>query len=271
VNWRGSCKDRDRAVREAHPAGHSSGDSSPVNHTAALALRSSLFSGASSVACKEVISVAHERKFESAQAIFCQGDSVQQVLLLISGCVKLLQVGANGHEVMLRLSGPGELIGIAESNIRTHNSTARAQQPSTAVAWDISTFEALFERHAFLRRNMLGMLIHHLNDMHERFREISTERVAARLSSQIIRMMHQVGRQVNGEVEIRISREELAQLVGTTLFTVSRLLSDWDRQGIVAARREVVSVRNLRALADLSEAAGQLPLKMMAKGFPPRL
>jgi CRP-like cAMP-binding protein len=162
-------------VREAHPAGHSSGDSSPVNHTAALALRSSLFSGASSVACKEVISVAHERKFESAQAIFCQGDSVQQVLLLISGCVKLLQVGANGHEVMLRLSGPGELIGIAESNIRTHNSTARAQQPSTALAWDIPTFEALFERHAFLRRNMLGMLIHHLNDMHERFREISTE------------------------------------------------------------------------------------------------
>ena len=108
---------------------------------------------------------------------------------------------------------------------------------------------------------MLAMLIHHLNDMHERFREISTERVAARLSSQILRMMHQVGRQVNGEIEISISREELAQLVGTTLFTVSRLLSDWDRQGIVVARREVVSVRNLRALADLSETAGQLPLK----------
>jgi CRP-like cAMP-binding protein len=80
-----------------------------------------------------------------------------------------------------------------------------------------------------------------------------------------------MGRQVNGEVEISISREELAQLVGTTLFTVSRLLSDWDRQGIVAARREVVSVRNLRALADLSETAVQLPLKMMAKGFPPHL
>ncbi len=248
-------------MREAHPAGHSSGDSSPVNHTAALALRSSLFSGASSAACKEVVSAAREKKFESEHAIFRQGDSVQQVLLLISGCVKLLQVGANGHEVMLRLSGPGELIGIAESHTRTHNSTARVQQPCTALAWEISTFEALFERHTFLRRNMLGMLLHHLDDMHERFREISTERVATRLSSQIIRMMHQVGRQVNGEVEISISREELAQLVGTTLFTVSRLLSDWDRQGIVAARREVVSIRNLPALVDLSETAGQLPLK----------
>jgi CRP-like cAMP-binding protein len=251
----------ERAAGELHPAGHRFGQNSAVNHAAALALRSSLFSGASLPACKEIVSAAQEKKFESAQVIFCQGDSVRQVLLLTSGCVKLLQVGANGHEVMLRLSGPGELIGVAESHIRNRNSTARAQQPCTALAWDISTFETIFERHTFLRRNMLNMLLQYLEDMHERFREISTERVAARLSSQILRMMHQVGRQVNGGIEISISREELAQLVGTTLFTVSRLLSDWDRQGIVVARREAVSVRNLRALADLSETAAQLPVK----------
>ena len=182
---------------------------------------------------------------------------MREVLLIISGCVKLLQVGANGNEIILRLSGPGELIGISESHSRTHTSTARAQQLCTALAWEISTFEAIFERHTFLRRNMLNMLLHHLDDMHERFREISTERVAVRLSSQIIRMMHQVGRQVNGGTEINISREELAQLTGTTLFTVSRLLSDWRRQGIVAARRHALSIRNPRALVDLSETVDQ--------------
>jgi CRP/FNR family transcriptional regulator, nitrogen oxide reductase regulator len=248
----------ERASREVCPAGHSSDHSSRLNLSAALALRSPLFAGASRGACKEIVFVAHEKKFDSAQVIFCQGDSVRQVLLLVSGCVKVMQVGASGQEVMLRLSGPGELIGVAESRIRTHNSTARAQQPCSALAWEVSTFEALFERHTFLRRNMLNMLLHHLDDMHERFREISTERVAARLSSQIIRMMHQVGRQVNGETEISISREELAQLTGTTLFTVSRLLSAWDRQGIVAAQREVVSIRNLPALVNLSETTGQL-------------
>ena len=113
----------------------------------------------------------------------------------------------------------------------------------------------MFERHAFLRRNMLDIVLQHLDDMHERFREISTERVAARLSSQILRMMNQVGRRVDGDVEIIISREDLAQLIGTTLFTVSRILSDWDRQGIVAVRREFVSVRNVPALLDLSEAS----------------
>src|SRR4029077_12026656 len=112
----------ERAVT-VHPAGHSSGQSSRLSLTAALALRSSLFSGASSAASKEVVSAAREKKFESEHAIFSQGDSVRQVLLLISGCVKLLQVGANGNEIILRLIGPGELIGIAESRTRTHNST----------------------------------------------------------------------------------------------------------------------------------------------------
>ena len=250
-----------RAVGGLHLAGRSFGYGSRLDHTAAFARHFSLFSGASLATCREIVSVAHERNFESAQVIFCQGDSARQVLLLTAGCVKLLQVGANGHEVMLRLNGPGELIGIAESHIRKHNATAQAQQPCTALAWDVSTFEAIYERHSFVRRNMLNILFQSLEDMHERFREISTERVATRLSSEIIRIMHRVGRQVNGQIEITISREELAQLIGTTLFTVSRLLSDWDRQGIVVARREAVSIRNLAALVELSETAAQLPLK----------
>jgi CRP-like cAMP-binding protein len=54
-------------------------------------------------------------------------------------------------------------------------------------------------------------------------------------------------------VEIGLSREELAQLTGTTLFTVSRLLSQWEKQGIVSSRREAVVVCDVQALAALSE------------------
>src|ERR1700747_1568603 len=91
----------ERASREGCPAGQTFDHSSRLNPSAALALRSSVFAGASPAACKEVVSAAHEKKFDTAQVIFCQGDPVRQVLLLVSGCVKVLQVGANGHEVML--------------------------------------------------------------------------------------------------------------------------------------------------------------------------
>jgi CRP/FNR family transcriptional regulator, nitrogen oxide reductase regulator len=101
------------------------------------------------------------------------------------------------------------------------------------------------------RPRVQGILCRQLKDMEDRFREISTECVSSRLSRQIVRLMNQVGYRGSGEVEIRISRAELAQLIGTTLYTVSRLLSEWDRQGIVKARREAVSVTNLRALDEL--------------------
>lgn len=68
-----------------------------------------------------------------------------------------------------------------------------------------------------------------------------------------VSLLNQVGRRVNGSVEIRLSREELAQLTGTTLFTVSRLLSNWNQRGIVSTRREAVSVNSLEALVQLAE------------------
>jgi CRP-like cAMP-binding protein len=89
--------------------------------------------------------------------------------------------------------------------------------------------------------------------MDTRFREISTEKVAARLSSQILRLLKQVGKRINGYVEISLSREELAQLTGTTLFTVSRLLCQWELQGKVSARRETVIVHNVQALVEISQ------------------
>jgi len=92
-----------------------------------------------------------------------------------------------------------------------------------------------------------------LQELEERFREISTEKVAPRVSSQLVRLLNQVGRRVNGDVEVSLSREELGQLTGTTLFTVSRLLSQWQRRGIVSARREAVLVRNLPALVELAQ------------------
>jgi CRP-like cAMP-binding protein len=57
-----------------------------------------------------------------------------------------------------------------------------------------------------------------------------------------------MGRPVNGLVEVGLSREELAQMTGTTLFTVSRLLSAWETDGIVRPRREAVAICDEQAL-----------------------
>jgi CRP-like cAMP-binding protein len=88
--------------------------------------------------------------------------------------------------------------------------------------------------------------------MEERFREIATEKVGSRVARQLVRLVEQIGRQVSDGVEIGLSREDVAQMTGTTLFTVSRLLSEWETAGLVMPRREAVIIRDIKLLRAIS-------------------
>jgi CRP-like cAMP-binding protein len=232
----------------------SNGNGTAISQRAAQVQQFPLFLNISPADCREIVSTAHEKVFSRRQTIFFQGDPARQILLLTSGCVKITQLGQNGTEVILRLIGPGELVRTAGLFLRcNHGSTARALRPSTALVWEAAVFEAFAERFPILRHNAARILGQHFRELEERFREISTERVARRLGREIARLLNQVGQRVNGAVRISLSREELAQLTGTTLFTVCRLLSQWEQQGIVTTGRETVMVRNLQALEALSE------------------
>lgn len=231
------------------------GTASRMTETMSLLQRCPLFCDLSAAECGGIVGHAHERHFVRRQIIFLAGDPVRQTMVLTSGSVKLTQAGQNGSEVILRLSGAGESIGAMGSCALggQHCFSAQALENCTVLAWDASTFENLAERHPVLRRNMVRILENRLQEMDARFREISTEKVAARLSSQILRLLKQIGKRNNGCIEIALSREELAQLTGTTLFTVSRLLCQWELQGIVSARRETVIVHQDQALVEISQ------------------
>lgn len=220
----------------------------------ALVRNSPLFSDLPATECREIASVAHEKHFARRQTIFLEGDSVRRVVLLTSGSAKIVQLGQSGAEVILGVRGPGEVVGTVGLRPQDrHCSTALTLASSSALVWDSAAFEAFSQRSVHLRRNITQILCQQLHELEERYREISTEKVSVRLSHQLIRLLNQLGRRANGEVEIRLSREELAQLTGTTLFTVSRLLSDWNQRGIVSTRREAVSVNDFEALEQLGE------------------
>jgi len=214
-----------------------------------------LFSDVSPADCASIAAAAREKRFSRRQTIFSEGDPVQQVVMLLSGCVKITQIGLSGNEVILRLNGVGEVVGAFRLCAGcTHCSAAIAVQPCTALVWDAATFERLLERYPTFRRNTVRALEERLQEMEQRFREVSTEKVGSRLSSELLRLSNRLGRVTNGHLEISLSRNELAQLTGTTLFTVSRLLCRWQTLGIVSIRREAVLVRDFAALTQLSQA-----------------
>ena len=68
----------------------------------------------------------------------------------------------------------------------------------------------------------------------------------------LLRLVKQVGKPAHGGMEVSLSRDELAQMTGTTLFTISRILSKWGEEGFVQPRREAVVVLDSRRLAQVS-------------------
>ena len=224
-----------------------------------LAMQFAIFADLTPPELGLVIGAAREKRFVRREIIFTEGDPVRQVTLVVSGFVKVTQMGLNGNEVILRLSGAGEIVGSyrVASNL-THCATAQAVQPCVALVWDASTFEKLQARMPVFRRNTVRALEERLLEMEQRFREVSTEKVGSRLSSELVRISDRLRRSAeNGHLEITLSRAELAQLTGTTLFTVSRLLCQWQTRGIVRVRRESVLVEDFAALAQISQAEEQ--------------
>jgi CRP-like cAMP-binding protein len=95
-----------------------------------------------------------------------------------------------------------------------------------------------------MRRNISRILSAQLQQMEDRFRELATECVSRRLALTLSRLGAQIGRATSEGIQISITREELAQMTGTTVFTVSRLLSAWSAQKLLISRRESVVVPN---------------------------
>jgi CRP-like cAMP-binding protein len=226
----------------------------PVQPRIARVQQFPLFLGLSAAVCEEIVSAAREKHFLRRQIIYFQDDPVDQVILLTSGAVKTTQLGRNGNDVILRLSGPGEVIGAnGVLSGRYHRAAAQALSSSGALIWSTASFETLSGRYPALRQNACRMLCELLMDLEKRFCEISTESVSLRVGHEIARLADRIGERVNGAVRINLSREDIAQLTGTTLFTVSRLLSRWKAQGFVSTGREFIKVHHPQALSNLTE------------------
>lgn len=208
-----------------------------------------LFMDLSPADLKEIASAAYEKQFRRREMIFLEGDPVRQVVLLTSGSAKIVQIGQSGTEFILGIRGPGEVVGTVGLRPQDrHASTAMALASSAALVWDAAVFERLSRRSVQLGRNITHILMQQLHEPEVRYDEISRERPSVRLSHQLVGLLNQLGRRVHGQLEIRPSREELAHLTGTTLLTVTRLLKEWKRRGIVSADREAVRVNDLSNL-----------------------
>lgn len=210
--------------------------------------------GLSSDACLAIATKTRVKRYSRGQALFLQGDAGQRLMLITSGYVKLTQVSPEGKEVLLWMCGPNHVLGIrSELTGNPYSCSAEAIKTCTVLVWEHDALAALAQQYPRLMQNMNGILISRIEELEERFRELATENVSRRLACTLLRLSKHIGSAADGGTEIYLSRQEIARMTGTTLFSVSRILSEWGRDKLVLPKRNSVVVPDMALIERMSD------------------
>lgn len=198
------------------------------------------------------------RSMEEGGYFFLQGDEAAYLYILTGGQVKLMQSNPSGQQVNLRTIYPWQMFG-ALGAVRTdgaaYPASAQTLEDSTALALPNLFMRSMMETRPYLSFDLMKLMTSYIQEMQARYRELATEKVEQRVANALIRLAGQSGTKPGKEagVELSFSRQDLAEMTGTTLYTVSRLLSEWERRGILKTGREKIIVLKPHDLVRVGE------------------
>ncbi len=185
---------------------------------------------------QRLTSVAAVRAFERGAYLFREGDASDFLYTVISGRVKVFKTTAHGTDLILEIFGPGDPVGaVAVYESRPYPASAVALEPATCVLIPRQAFFAMLETHPTMVRGLLTGLTHRLVELTNRLAELSTGRIDARLARFFVKLADNLGRQTPEGIFIplALSRQELADMICTTIETSIRIMSRWGKEGLV--------------------------------------
>jgi CRP-like cAMP-binding protein len=215
-----------------------------------------LFANMADAELDRLLARASMRRVTIGEAVFEQGQKASQFYLLLHGRLKVTQVTPEGQQIIVRVVHPGDLFGFAQALQRDdYPGTPIAAAESVVMCWPNEVWGNIVEQNPHLAVNAMRTIGQRLQEAHTRIREMSTEEVERRVAHAVLRLMEQAGRREEDGIHIDfpLSRQDVAELTGTTLHTVSRLFSAWESRGIVKGGRQKLLVRDkarLEAMAD---------------------
>lgn len=223
--------------------------------TEALLRSCALFSRLSADDRRKVAEVSAARTFEKGDRVFSEGDPSEMLFTVVSGRIKVVKAIPGGKELILEILGPGDPLGaIAAYESRPYPASAIALENSVCIASKRGAFMALLETCPSLVRGMLGGFSLRVIELGKRLSEITGSRVEARFAQIFLKLADRLGRPRGASIFVALvlSRQDLADLAGTTMETSIRIMSRWGKEGLVSTEPDgfvIHSRDNLESLA----------------------
>lgn len=199
------------------------------------------------------VSVA--KTYEKSEMIFSEGDPSDCLFTIASGRVKVVKMIPSGREVILEIFGPGDPVGaVVAYEGRPYPASAVATERTVCILVRRAEFFSLLERYpSFVRGFLVGMALR-IVELTRRIPEVAGGRVETRFAHLFLKLADRMARpdRRGTFIPMALSRQELADLTGTTIETCIRLMSRWGKEGIVTTEKDGFVIHDRPALEKLA-------------------
>jgi CRP/FNR family transcriptional regulator len=208
--------------------------------------------------CLEHAALATAKRGELLQR---QGEEALLVYVVRTGYAKMVSMSPDGHEVMVGVVGPRDVFGQAAmmEDQRDYLVTATALTPMDIAIWPRAKALELAKKFPAIHAKLDAQLVQNIQILLGRVHTVSEGRVAQRLARVLLELAERHGEARPPGVAILppLTRQDLAALTGTTLYSASRLLADWETRGLLTTSRGSVRLRDVAGLTEIAETPDQ--------------
>ena len=195
------------------------------------------------------------RSYDKGETLFSEGDPSDFLYTILTGRAKVVKMIPSGKEVILEIFGPGDPVGaVVAYEGRPYPASAIALERSSCLLVRRAPFFALLERHPTLVRGFLLGLTQRIVELTRRIPEVAGGRVETRFAHLFLKLADKMGRpeREGTLVPMALSRQDLADLTGTTIETCIRIMSRWGKEGVVRTEKDGFVVLDRPALERLA-------------------
>lgn len=202
-----------------------------------------------------VAEVARLKTYADRELIFAEGDPSDAFIIIVSGRVKVFKATPAGKEIILEIFGAGDPLGaVAVYEGAPFMASALTLEPTQLLSIEQGAFFRLLEAEPVLVRGLLSGLTLRLAELTRRLAELTGARVETRFARLFLKLCDQIGKPDRGGtfVAMPLSRQELADLTGTTIETTIRIMSRWQKEAVLQTDKDGFVVLDRAALEDVA-------------------
>lgn len=204
------------------------------------------FEGLTQDAARQMLAQASVQKVPMATVCFEEGDDARNFYVLLDGVVRVTRSTSDGENVVMLHIAPGELFGIASAyDNTTYHATARPASDCVVLSWPSELWDEYVRSYPGFKSASSRAIGTRMEELQDKVVEMATLKVEKRIAQALLRLADQLGERTADGIKIGfpITRQDISEMTGTTLHSVSRCMSKWQKDGIISSTRQGILVQ----------------------------